>query len=243
MQERLKALADLQKVDLEIVALRKTAEVYPRQMGELERELSMARSEVEAERAKLLDVERQRRTLEQNISEEKEKVRKWEARLSEQRSTREYAALAREIDIAKKANGTMAEELVELGKMQAQLREVAKTKEQQYGVKVGDIGGKLNELRAKVAGFEGQLRELEGKRAEVGKGVHPPLLSRYETVRKRRSPVLVTVIAGTCQGCNMSVPPQLYNNLKTSLETDICPSCHRIICAPEAIEPPAAKKG
>ena len=43
-------------------------------------------------------------------------MKKWEARLAEQRSTREYAALAREIDIAKKANLTMAEELVELGK-------------------------------------------------------------------------------------------------------------------------------
>ncbi len=243
MQERLKALADLQKVDLEIVALRKSAEVYPRQMGELERELALAKSEVEAERAKLLDVERQRRTLEQNIAEEKEKVRKWEARLSEQRSTREYAALAREIDIAKKANATMAEELVELGKIQAQLREVVKAKEQAYAAKVADVGGKLNELRAKVSGFEGQLKELEAKRAEVAKTVHPPLLSRYETVRRRRSPALVTVVAGTCQGCNMSVPPQLYNTLKTTLETDICPSCHRIICAPEAIEPPPAKKG
>jgi predicted nucleic acid-binding Zn-ribbon protein len=238
----LKALADLQKVDLEVVALRKSAEVYPRQMGELERELSVAKSEVEAERNKFLDVERQRRTLEQNIVEEKEKVRKWEARLSEQRSTREYAALAREIDIAKKANTTMAEELVELGKIQVQLREVVKGKDQQYAGKVADVGGKLNELRTKVAGFEGQVKELEGKRAEVAKGVHPPLLSRYETVRKRRTPALVTVVSGTCQGCNMSLPPQLYNTLKTTLETDICPSCHRIICAPEAIEPPPAKK-
>ena len=140
MQERLKALADLQKVDLEIVALRKSAEVYPRQMGELERELALATGEVEAERTKLLDVERQRRTLEQNIAEEKEKVKKWEARLSEQRSTREYAALAREIDIAKKANTTMAEELVELGKGMATLRETVKEKEQEHLAKVGDVG-------------------------------------------------------------------------------------------------------
>jgi predicted nucleic acid-binding Zn-ribbon protein len=242
VQERLKALAELQKIDLEVAALRKSSEVYPKAMGELERELSLAKSEVEAERAKLLDVERQRRTLEQNISEEKEKVRKWEARLAEQRSTREYAALAREIDIAKKANLTMAEELVELGKLQAQLREVAKSKEQQYTGRMGETSTKLTELRAKMAAFEGQLKELEAKRAEAARTVHPPLLSRYEAVRKRRSPALVTVVAGTCQGCNMSLPPQLYNTLKTTLETDVCPSCHRIICAPEALEPPAAKR-
>ena len=242
MQERLKALAELQKIDLEVAALRKSSEVYPKAMGELERELSAAKSEVEAERAKLHDVERQRRTLEQNISEEKDKVRKWEARLAEQRSTREYAALAREIDIAKKANLTMAEELVELGKLQTQLRELAKTKEQQYAGRMGETSTKLTGLRAKMAGFEGQVKELETRRAEAAKGVHPPLLSRYEQVRKRRSPALVTVVAGTCQGCNMSLPPQLYNTLKTTLETDICPSCHRIICAPEALEPPAAKR-
>jgi hypothetical protein len=242
VQERLKALAELQKVDLEVAALRKSSEVHPRAMAELERELAQARSEVEAERAKLLDVERQRRTLEQNISEEKEKVRKWEGRLAEQRSTREYAALAREIDIAKKANLTMAEELSELGKVQAQLRELAKSKEQQYAARLAETSGKLTELRAKMAGFETQLKELEAKRAEAARSVPPPLLTRYEAVRKRRSPALVTVVAGTCQGCNMSLPPQLYNTLKTTLETDVCPSCHRIICAPEALEPPAAKR-
>jgi predicted nucleic acid-binding Zn-ribbon protein len=136
----------------------------------------------------------------------------------------------------------MAEELVDLGKMHAQLREIVKAKDLEHAARVNETGGKLTELRAKAAGLEGQLRELEAKRAEAARTVHPPLLARYEAVRKRRSPALVTVVAGTCQGCNMSLPPQLYNTLKTTLETDICPSCHRIICAPDALEPkPAAK--
>ena len=200
MQERLKALAELQKIDLEVAALRKSSEVYPKAMGELERELSAAKSEVEAERAKLLDVERQRRTLEQNISEEKDKARKWEARLAEQRSTREYAALAREIDIAKKANLTMAEELVELGKLQAQVREVAKSKEQQYAGRMGETSTKLTELRAKMAGFEGQA-EGAGGQARRGRpgpstlpcspatrpfaSAAPPLWSRWWQARVR----------------------------------------------------------
>jgi predicted nucleic acid-binding Zn-ribbon protein len=67
------------------------------------------------------------------------------------------------------------------------------------------------------------------------------LLKRYETVRKKRMPVLVAVVGGTCQGCNMNVPPQLYNNLRSTLGTDVCPSCHRIIYASEALEAPAQK--
>lgn len=236
------ALAELQKIDLESAALRKAAEVYPKQMAELERELGAARAAVESERARLLDAERQRRTLEQNISDEKDKVKKWEGRLAEQRSTREYAALAREIDIAKKANATMAEELLELGKGMAALREAVKQKEQEHLARADQVATRLTELRQQSEGFAAQVRAIDARRSAAAAKVHPPLLQRYENVRRRRMPALVTVVAGTCQGCNMNVPPQLYNTLKTTLGTDLCPSCHRIICAPEAIEPPAAAK-
>jgi predicted nucleic acid-binding Zn-ribbon protein len=104
------------------------------------------------------------------------------------------------------------------------------------------VAGRLAELRGHSENFASQVKALEGQRAAAAARVHPPLLQRYETVRRKRMPALVTVVAGTCQGCNMNVPPQLYNTLKTTLGTDICPSCHRIICAPEAIEPQAAPR-
>ena len=59
---------------------------------------------------------------------------------------------------------------------------------------------------------------------------------------KKRMPALVgVVLGGTCLGCRMNVPPQLYNNLRVSLGTDVCPSCNRIIYAVEALETPAEK--
>ncbi len=241
MREKLKALAELQKVDLEVASLRKAADVHPRQLAELERELGAARSAIEAERNRVADIERQKTSLEQNISDEKDKVKKWEARLAEQRSTREYSALAREIDIAKKANQTMAEELVELSKTLGAAREAVKAKEAEFSTRQAQLSSRMAELKSKLGQAEGQVKTLEGKRAEVAGGVDPNLLRRYEAVRKKKLPALVGVVAGTCQGCNMNVPPQLYNNLRVSLGTDVCPSCHRIIFAVEALETPAAK--
>jgi predicted nucleic acid-binding Zn-ribbon protein len=242
LRDKLQALANLQKVDLEIAALRKAAEVYPKQLAELEKELGAAKSAVEAERNRLLDIEREKRTLEQNITDEKDKVKKWEARLAEQRSTREYAALAREIDIAKKANVTMAEELVELGKTQASAREALKVKEQEFAARQDQIGGKMAGLKTKLGEVDSQAKELEEKRAKVAVGVDATLLRRYDTVKKKKMPVLVPVLStGTCAGCNMNVPPQLYNTLRTTLGTDVCPSCNRIIYANEALEAPPAK--
>lgn len=239
MREKLKVLAELQKVDLEMVALQKAAEVYPKQLAELDKELGAARSALEAERSRLLDVDRQKRTLEQTISDEKDKVKKWESRLTEQRSTREYAALAREIDIAKKANQTSVEEVAELGKQQAAAREAVKGKEQELSARQDQIGGKITELKKQMADAQGQQQTLQGKRNDASQSVDKQLLQRYDQVRKKRMPALVPVVAGTCQGCNMNVPPQLYNTLRSTLGTDVCPSCHRIIFAAEALEPPA----
>jgi predicted nucleic acid-binding Zn-ribbon protein len=243
LREKLKALAELQNVDLEVASLRKAADVHPRQIAELERELGVARSAIEAERARLTDMERQKSQLEQNITDEKDKVKKWEARLSEQRSTREYSALAREIDIAKKANLTMAEELAELTKQLGAAREAIKSKESDFSTKQQGLSGRMAELKGKLGEAEAQVKSLEGRRSGVSAGVDANLLRRYEAIRKKKLPALVGVVAGTCQGCNMNVPPQLYNQLRTSLGTDVCPSCNRIIYAVEALqETPAATK-
>jgi predicted nucleic acid-binding Zn-ribbon protein len=236
LREKLLALMALQKVDLEIAALKKSAETYPKQIGELEKDLGAARSAMEAERTRLDDIERQRSNLEQTITEEKDKVKKWESRLTEQRSTREYSALAREIDIAKKSNLSMADELIELGKSQATQRDAVKAKDIDFVARQSELAGKMGGLRDKLNEAEAGVKALEGKRADAAAGVDPTLLRRYDHIRKKRMPAMAPLVPpGTCTGCRMNVPPQMYNTLRTTLGYDVCPSCQRIIHAAEAL--------
>ncbi len=237
MRDKLLALVELQKLDLEVANLRKSGEVWPKQMAELERELASARSALEAERSRAQDVERQKLTLEHTIGEEKEKVKKWEQRLSEQRSTREYAALAREIDIAKKSIVTSQEEVVALGKQLGEVREVVKVKEAEFSGQQSKLTDQMSALRTQMNAGEEKVAALMSRRDDAAKAVDATLLRRYDTVRKRRMPAMVSVNAGKCTGCNMQIPPQQYNTLCATLGTDVCPSCGRIIHAQEALEP------
>lgn len=236
LREKLKALVDLQRIDLEIASVKKSAEVHPKQISGLEKELELAKSALDAERARLTDIETQKRNLEQTITDDKDTVKKWEQRLAEQRSTREYSALAREIDIKRKSTTTMQEDLVEVTRSQGSAREVAKAKEQEFGQQRDKIIGQITELRGKMNSVSGQMKELEEKRAKAASAVDATLLRRYDAVRKKKLPAIVSVIAGTCQGCNMNIPPQSYNQLVVSRGTDVCPSCNRIIHAVEALE-------
>lgn len=242
MRDKLLALAALQKVDLDIAALRKNAEAYPREMAELEKQLSAAHAAVDAERARLEQLDSQRRSLEQTISEEKDKVRKWEARLTEQRSTREYSALAREIDIAKKGQMTMSEEVQELGRQATVQREVVKTKDADFAGKTKELVDRIEVLRGKLAEVEAQVQAVDSTRAAAAKEVDATLLRQYDVVRRKRMPAMVPVsFPGTCSGCRMNIPPQRYNTLLASRGIDTCPSCTRMIYAAEALEAPPAK--
>jgi predicted nucleic acid-binding Zn-ribbon protein len=237
LREKLLALAALQKVDLDVAALKKNAEGYPREIAELEKQLAAARAAVDAERSKLDDLDKQRSNLEHTITDEKDKVKKWESRLTEQRSTREYSALAREIDIAKKGQQTMAEDVVELGKQATIQREVARAKEAEFQGKTRDLVERVTTLKARLAEVEAQIAAIEGKRTAATKGVDVDLMRRYDTIRRKRLPALVPVIApGTCTGCRMNIRPQQYNQLVASKGVDVCPSCSRMIYAAEVVE-------
>lgn len=242
MRDKLLALAALQKVDLDIAALKKNAEVYPREMSELEKQLNAAKASVDAERTKLEQFESQRRTLEQLITDDKDKVRKWEGRLTEQRSTREYSALAREIDIAKKGQLTMAEEVQELGRQAIVQREVVRSKEAEFTLKTKDLVDRIAVLQGRLGEIEAQVRIADGKRAEAAKSVDDKLLRQYDVVRKKRMPAMVPINhPGTCSGCRMNIPAQRFNTLVASRGIDICPSCTRIIYAAETLEAPPSK--
>ncbi|MEW6434944.1 MAG: C4-type zinc ribbon domain-containing protein [Myxococcota bacterium] len=231
------ALAALQKVDLDIAALKKNADSYPREIADLEKQLAQARAAVDAERTKLDDLEKQKLNLEHTIAEDRDKVRKWEGRLTEQRSTREYSALAREIDIAKKGQQTMAEELVELGKQATIQREVVKQKEADFLGKAKDLNEQISQIQAKLKEVEAQIAGIDAEREKAAKNVESGLLRRYDAIRKKRLPAVVPVIApGTCTGCRMNIRPQLYNQLVASRGIDVCPSCSRMLYAAEALE-------
>ncbi len=61
-------------------------------------------------------------------------------------------------------------------------------------------------------------------------GLKPDLLRRYEMIKGRRNGIAVVSARNSiCSGCNMNLPPQLYNELQRSEELICCPNCNRII--------------
>jgi predicted nucleic acid-binding Zn-ribbon protein len=80
-----------------------------------------------------------------------------------------------------------------------------------------------------MAEIEAQIAAQRAERDKLAAQVKPDVLKRYGNIRMRRGLAVVSVRNGTCQGCNMNIPPQLYIVIQRGQTIETCPSCHRII--------------
>ena len=238
-REKLKALEELQQVDLKIRDLSAEAEKHPARLRQIEAERNQAKVLLDTSRGRLADNERARRQNEQLLQLEKDKVRKWESRLNELKTPREYAALARELDIAKKTNQTADEEIKKLAAEYGDLKRAVEAADQALAEKEAVVEREGAEIKGVLAGLQGRVTELEAERKRLVELCDRSLVSKYERIRKQRGGVaVVPVVAGTCKGCQRNIPPQMANNLITGSDILTCPNCHRFIYAAE--EPQAA---
>ncbi|WP_248346249.1 zinc ribbon domain-containing protein [Anaeromyxobacter paludicola] len=240
MREKLKALEELQQIDLEMNAVRAEAEGLPARRAELEAKVSEAQRAYEAEKGRLEDNERERRQVESLLAMERDKVKKWEGRLGEIKTPREYAALSREIDIAKKTNETQSEQLKTLAAAAGTLRAAVDQRAEELSEREMATQSDRQGLEQAEAEMTRRLGELDARRAEAVTRVDASLLSRYENIRRRRAGIAVSPVVGaTCTGCNRNIPPQLSIVLQRADSVETCPSCNRIIYSAAAVNPPA----
>jgi predicted nucleic acid-binding Zn-ribbon protein len=240
LREKLKALEELQQIDLDAGGVQAESRSIPVRLAEIEAALAAARKAYEQENSRLEDNERERRQIDSLLAMERDKVKKWEGRLGEIKTPREYAALSREIDIAKKSNDTQAERLKQLASTAADMRKALESSAEALSEK--ELAGKdeAGQLKKRESEYTAKLQELEGRRAEAAKKVDPALLSRYESIKKKRAGIAVSPVVGnTCRGCNRNIPPQLSIVLQRADSVETCPNCNRIIYSSEAVNPPS----
>lgn len=241
LREKLKALEELQQIDLDADQLRLELEAIPAQRAEVEGRVQGARRDYDEEKARIDGNERERRQLESLLAMERDKVKKWEGRLGEIRTPREYAAMSREIDIAKKTNEGQVEQIKLLTAQAADIQKALDARGESLAEREESSQSALRALDEQRQAAEAKLQELGARRVRAAAVVDPALLAKYENIKRRRAGVVLSTVVGmTCTGCHRHIPPQLAITLQRANSIETCPNCHRIIYSAEAVNPPAA---
>jgi len=223
-------LVTLQETDEKIVAFQKEEEQIPREIQEKEKTVGILEEEHNQIKTTLDEIEKQISDLNLELSEVKEHQRRSQARALAVKTQREYQAVQRESDVAKKRRG----------EVEAQIKEFIEEKgviEESYlevGSKMGDeakiLKKERNEADSRLKKLQSERQGLEKTRAVAADLIDPVLLGKYQKVFERyRGKGVVRVAGGVCNGCFMTIPPQLYNQVLAQGGIHQCPNCGRII--------------
>lgn len=162
------------------------------------------------------------RTMTQQIEHSREK-------LNRSRTERETNAAQRELEELRKLVRDREDEITRLDGDTASVRAAVEATEADHKRISEELAAKEGDIQAKVAQLEADRTEKGGGRDAIVKRLPAQLYRRYEMIRGRRGNAVAQTTDGTCNKCNMALPPQLYHRLRREPLIEQCPSCNRII--------------
>ena len=230
MRDSLRCLRDLQAVDSRILELTKAREAFPARVAQLNDELQARSEELRSVEEKVAETSRERRLKELALAAEQEKLQKWEKRLMESTNPREATALSREIDANRRLNQESQEEILLLMAEEEGLG----AEMEAHSPGLGELQSKLEkeekECKARSAELDLQLAQHDKERNSILKNLPDRIARIYNQIRNRRLGVAVAPARdGSCGACQMTLPPQHYNQIQKTISIETCPSCNRIL--------------
>lgn len=230
MRDTLKALFELQKIDTSALELERGADAIPRKITELEGSLESQRQELGVLNSEVDALKVEQQEIEARNAEESQKHRKWKSRLNEIKSPREYQALSRELELGERQIRESDERLIELMQEVENRQQVIDARAEALRGEERKVQDKVRELRQAQQKLEQDAEERRVGRDEVSAKLNKRILQRYETLRKKKGGIAVSLLReGTCTGCNMRMRPQHVVEILRFNTLEQCPNCQRIL--------------
>ena len=233
MKEQLRLLQQLQDIDTQTKEIRKTIEQVPAQLAPAKQDLEKLAGMLAIERQQLADTETWRAEQEEIVNREEEALKNAKAKLQEAKNARDFGAASREIDNKKRSIHDREQEILKV----YEALEVGRAK---LATHEEDVAKLRAHVESEEAQFADSLKELEEKaaaaaagREEVEAAIDKSLLKRYNTVMHRRGTAVCPVKDGVCQGCHMSLAPQLAIQVARGESIQSCRQCNRLLFVPE----------
>jgi len=237
VEDRLRLLYKLQKVDISLDELHELKGDLPRVVARLEAELAQ-REEGKKELEALIKqgtIGRDQSDLE--IVTQKELVEKYKAQQFQVKTNKQYDALTREIEHAQVKIVQLEKDMeASEGKMV-----VAKQDLEAFIPQIEELRRELADRRSDLDRVNQEHEEEELKlkhdREKLIVRISKQDLVAYERIRKAKDgKAVVPVNRGACGGCYKRVPPQKVLELRKHSRLLTCEHCGRILVSDEIVE-------
>jgi uncharacterized protein len=231
--EQLKCLVQYQILEDKKTKLVRSSEETPRRITEIEKEFEDFESIYLGKKAEHEHAKNSHHSLEREIGEIENKIKRSRVRMSEVKNNKEYQAILKEIEdqqkeIREKEDGALV--LMEtIDHLSKELKALGKEVEQRKRKMEEDN----RELQREADQLKDRLDRLEELQEKVRAKLEPDLWKRSELLLQKQAGIAVAPVeAGVCQVCHLNIPPQKFIELQRDESVMQCPHCHRFIYWP-----------
>ncbi len=230
MKEELVLLEELQAIDRtldtrlsEQLALKDEIEQMQQRLNSVKETLTEQMQQMESFRS-------ERQEIENAISSENDNIKRSETNMKEIRTNKEFQAVGREINTARKQVEELEEQQLQLDSKIEELQTAISGCQSELDQANAAAESDCKEKQCSIDSITNLVEETSKKREKLFQKLPGSLSRRYTQLREqRRGQALAIVRDGRCMGCNMHLPPQLYNLLCRGDELHFCPHCQRIM--------------
>jgi uncharacterized protein len=230
MKEQIKVLVKLQHLDAESIRIKSTLNDVSKKLKHLDSSLEEIELTIKDQESVLDGLKKQYRDYESDVKLNLAKINKSQEKLRSVKTNKEYQLLLKEIEDVKSKNSSIEDKMIECLDRIDEAEEIIAIKKDEYLQFSDRIKSEKQSIEHDAEIDKKKLDELDMDRKNVSGLIDAQLFKKYLVIKEQQEGLAVVPVKdAVCHGCNVNLPPQLYNELFRYDSLKFCPNCHRII--------------
>ncbi len=211
VEEKLRALYDLQLVDSRIDEIRNVRGELPLEVEDLEDEVAGLHTRLDKLDADIEVIENDIKSKKNQIDESKATIKKYSEQQKNVRNNREFNALSKEVEFQELEIELSEKHIREYKAQIEQKKEVIAQTKERLDEREKHLEHKKNELDEILAETEKEEQALIKKSDELGQNIEERLVNAYRRIRSnvKNGLAIVPVERGASGGSYFTIPPQI----------------------------------
>ena len=230
-KEQIVSLVNLQRIEIEISSIKAKISNVDQRFEKLDESLRDFKQVIGEQESVIKELNQKYRNYETDVRMNLDRIKKSEAKLSSVKTNKEYQALLKEVDDIKEKNSKLEDVMIEFLDRIEIAENTLNSKMAEYAELESRLNNEKETIQKETETGKRQLEQLDVDLNAVVAGIDEGLLATYNKAKSLQSNgiAIVAVKNAICQGCNMNIPPQMYNELQRGDSLKKCPICDRII--------------
>lgn len=230
MNQELKKIIELSKIDLEIDSFNPKEEALKSELNKLVEKANGIRTKVEELTEEAKECKFKAAKHDTHLKELSSKLADISKKSASLKTEREIKALQIEEEIAKEQVAFANEEIARLDNLEASKKDEAK----KLSDSVGEIEEQIKTFEVSLAGdlkdLETAKKEVYAKKDKLVFEINPKVYSFYQKIKRWAGVTTVVPVVGkACTGCNIQITDNDYRKVIRSEEILTCSNCGRIL--------------